>query len=83
MYEGAAGAAMMFLKLWESKYELPDRTDPLERAAEYIDLAVKLVEHKNKQTQHVHLWKSFIRECTSLMRVILQWQHWRDIVHSG
>jgi hypothetical protein len=48
VYEGAAGAALMFLRLWEENYDLPDKTNALERAEEYIHIANRLVEEREK-----------------------------------
>lgn len=48
VYQGAAGAALMFLRLWEADYELPDQTNALERAEEYIRIAHRLIEEKEK-----------------------------------
>ncbi len=48
VYQGAAGAALMFLRLWEADYELPDQTNALERAEEYIHIAHRLIEEKEK-----------------------------------
>jgi hypothetical protein len=40
--------ALMFLRLWEADYELPDQTNALERAEEYIRIAHRLIEEKEK-----------------------------------